>query len=128
MAPYWSDKLPLTPSSWTCDPQTCSHQGWQRNKVRLRNPNYTRNLSVTKGISKMFKNLTSGYRKSSVKPPGGLNRDRELEGRGGLFNLAINMVSVLHEELECKVKKLKYKKLEVVQLRFENKSELPAGE
>ena len=74
----------------------------------------------------MFKNLTSGYRKSSVKPPGGLNRDREWGG--GLFNLAKNMVSVLHEELECKVKKLKYKKLKVVQLRFENKSELPAGE
>jgi len=41
LAPYWSHKLPLTPSSWTCNPQTCSHQGWQRNKVRLRNPNYT---------------------------------------------------------------------------------------
>ena len=41
LATYWSHKLPLTPSSWTCDPQTCSHQGRQRNKVRLRNPNYT---------------------------------------------------------------------------------------
>ena len=47
---------------------------------------------------------------------------------GGLFNLAKKMVSVLHNELECKVEKLKYKKLEVVQMGFKNKSELPAGE
>ena len=30
---------------------------------------------------------------------------------GGVFNLAKMMVSVLHKELECKVEKLKYKKL-----------------
>ena len=30
---------------------------------------------------------------------------------GGLFDLAKMMVSVLHKELECKVEKLKYKKL-----------------
>ena len=47
---------------------------------------------------------------------------------GGLFNLAKKMVSVLHKELECKVEKLKYKELEVVQMGFKNKSELPAGE
>ena len=47
---------------------------------------------------------------------------------GGLFNLAKKMVSVLHKELECKVEKLKYKTLEVARLRFENKSEPPAGE
>ena len=38
------------------------------------------------------------------------------------------MVSVLQKELEYKVEKLKYKKLEVVQTRIKNKSELPAGE
>jgi len=38
------------------------------------------------------------------------------------------MLSVLHKELECKVEKLKYKKLEVMQPRIRNKSELPAGE
>ena len=38
------------------------------------------------------------------------------------------MVTVLHKELECKVEKLKNKKLEVMQLRIENKSELPVGE
>ena len=38
------------------------------------------------------------------------------------------MVSVLHKELEYKVEKLKYKKLEVMQLRIINKSELPVGE
>ena len=32
---------------------------------------------------------------------------------GGLFNLAKMVVSVLHKELECKVDKLRYKKLEV---------------
>ena len=31
-------------------------------------------------------------------------------------------VSVLHKELECKVEKLKYAKLEVIQLRIKNKS------
>ena len=37
------------------------------------------------------------------------------------------MVSVLHKELEYKVKKLKYKKLEVVRPRIKNKSKLPVG-
>ena len=34
--------------------------------------------------------------------------------RGDLFNLAKKMVSVLHKELECKVGKVKYKKLGVM--------------
>ena len=61
------------------------------------------------------------YRKSSITPPwgasifhtnlGGLNRDR------GLFNLTKTMISVLHNGLEYKVKKLNYKKLEVTQPR-----------
>ena len=45
-----------------------------------------------------------------------------------LFNLAKTMVSVLHKELEYKVEKFKYKKLEVMQLEIKNKSELPVGE
>ena len=45
----------------------------------------------------------------------------------GLFNLAQTMVSVLHKELECKVEKLKHRKLEVIQLRIKNISELPVG-
>ena len=48
-----------------------------------------------------------------------------LFGGEGLFNLAKMVVSVLHKELECKVKKLKYKKSEVMRLRIKNKSELP---
>ena len=36
----------------------------------------------------------------------GLNRDRGLFERGGLFNSAKMMVSVLHKDLEYKVKKL----------------------
>ena len=32
-------------------------------------------------------------------------------GGGGVFNLEETMVSVLHKELEYKVKKLKYKKV-----------------
>ena len=55
------------------------------------------------------------------KPPGG-------GGGGCLFNLSEEMVTVRHKELECKVEKLKNKKLEVMQLRIENKSELPVGE
>ena len=50
------------------------------------------------------------------------------EGWGGLFNLEMTMVSVLHEELEYKVEKLKYKKLEVMQPRIKNNSELLTGE
>ena len=46
---------------------------------------------------------------------------------GGLFNLEKTMVSVLHKELEYKVEKLKYKKLEVMQLKNKNNSELPVG-
>ena len=37
---------------------------------------------------------------------------------GGLLNLAGKMVSVLNKELECKVEKLKYKKLEIMQMGF----------
>ena len=39
---------------------------------------------------------------------------------GGLFDLAKTMVSVHHKELEYKLEKLKYKKLEVMQPRFKN--------
>ena len=56
------------------------------------------------------------YRKSPIKPPGGaylihahLRGGSLIETGGGLFNLETTMVSVLHEELEYKVKKLKYK-------------------
>ena len=38
------------------------------------------------------------------------------------------MVSVLQKELEYKVENLKYKKLEVVQPKVKNKSELPEGD
>ena len=48
--------------------------------------------------------------------------------KDGLFNLEKKIVSVLHEELERKTEKLNYKKLEDIQLRIKNKSELPAGE
>ena len=47
---------------------------------------------------------------------------------GGLFNSPTTMVSVLHKELEYKVEKLKYKKLEIMQPRIKNKSKLPVGE
>ena len=44
---------------------------------------------------------------------------------GDLFNLEKMVVSALHKKLECKLKKLKYKKLEVMQPTIKNKSELP---
>ena len=58
------------------------------------------------------------HRKSSSKPLGGLIYFKPFEGEGwgGLFNLEKTMVLVLHKELEHKVEKLKYKKLEVMQL------------
>ena len=46
---------------------------------------------------------------------------------GGLFNVEKTMVSLLHKELEYKVEKLKYKRLEVMQPRIRIKSELPVG-
>ena len=49
-------------------------------------------------------------------------------GGGGLFNLAKTMVSVLYKELQYRVEKLKYKKLEFMKSRIKNKSELPDGE
>ena len=59
---------------------------------------------------------------------GGVKETGDLFERRGLFNLAKTTVSVLYKELEYKVEKLKYKKLEVTQPRIRNKSELPAGE
>ena len=64
--------------------------------------------------------LAGNYRKSSIKPPGGLiyfkpiwrggggglNRD------GGLFNLETTMISILRKKLEYNVVKLRYKKVE----------------
>lgn len=44
---------------------------------------------------------------------------------GGLFSLAKKVVSSLQKELECKLEKLRHKKLKVMQLRFKNKSQLP---
>ena len=78
------------------------------------------------------------YRKSSIKPPGGaLFISNTYKGGGGrqgaylrggaIFNLAKTMVSVLQKKLEHKVEMLKYKKLEVMQQRIKNKSELPVG-
>ena len=43
------------------------------------------------------------------------------------FNLAKTVVSVLLKELEYKVEKLEYKKLEIMQPRIRIKSELPVG-
>ena len=63
--------------------------------------------------------VCDNYRKSSIKPPGGLFISNPFESGlnrdGGLFNLAKTMVSVLHKELEYQVKKFKYRKLEVMQ-------------
>ena len=57
---------------------------------------------------------------------GVLNSDRGLIREGGSsFNLSKMVVWVLHKDLECQVEKLNYKKLEVMQLRIKNKSELP---
>ena len=44
--------------------------------------------------------------------------------KGDLINLAKTILLVLHKELEYKEEKLKYKKLEIMQPRIKNKSEL----
>ena len=53
--------------------------------------------------------VTPSYRKSSIMPPGAYLFPTHLKGglfeRGGLFNLAKMMVSVLLRELEYKVEK-----------------------
>ena len=60
------------------------------------------------------------YHKSSIKSGGAYLFQTQFRGVGGLiemgslFNLAKNMVSVLHKELEYKVEKGKYRKLEVM--------------
>ena len=61
-------------------------------------------------------------------PGGGGVISNTFVGGGGLFNLATTTVSVLHKELECGVEKLKYEKLEIMQQRIKNKSEVPVGE
>ena len=79
------------------------------------------------------------YRKCFIKPGGlvyfifiwggwGLLETAGLFQRECSFNLEKTVVSVLHKELEYKVENLKYKKLDVMQPRFKNKSKLPAGE
>ena len=54
----------------------------------------------------MQKFVRFSYRKLISSPSEGV-----LIWEGGLFNLEKMMVSVLHKELECKVEKLKYKKV-----------------
>ena len=49
-------------------------------------------------------------------------------GRYTAFSNNQRMVSDLYKELERKVEKLKYMKLEVIQPKIKNKSELPALE
>ena len=62
-----------------------------------------------------------------LSSPGGLISNTFVGG-GCLFNLAKTIVSVLHKELERGVEKLKYEKLEIMQLRITNKSEVSVGE
>ena len=65
--------------------------------------------------------------------PGGLFISNTFGGEGvlnrsgGLLNLENMMVSVLHKGLEYKVENLSNKKLEVMQTRIKNTSELPVG-
>ena len=58
---------------------------------------------------------------------GGLIETGDLFERGGLFNLEKTMVSIFHKKLEYKVETLKYKRLEVMQPRIKNNSELLVG-
>ena len=75
-------------------------------------------LSPLEGGGIYFKHIWGGG--------GGLIETGGKFEKGGLFNLANTMVSVLHKELEYKVENLySNKTLEVMQPRIKNKSELP---
>ena len=66
-------------------------------------------------------------RKSSNKPPGDLFISSPFAGGGGgLVNFPKTIVSIFLKEPKNKVEKFKYKKLEVMQPRIKNKSELPS--
>ena len=74
------------------------------------------------------------HRKSYIKPRGVRVYLFQAHLGGGAYlrrrslcNLETTMVSVLHKELEYKVEKLKYKKLDVMQTRIRIKSKLPVG-
>ena len=71
--------------------------------------------------------LAGNYRKSSIKPPGGLIYFKPIwrgggglieteayfrGGGGGLFNLETTMISILRKKLEYNVVKLRHKKVE----------------
>ena len=80
-------------------------------------------------VNSVISPLGGFYVSNTFEVGRGLRRDRGAHLRGGgLFNLAETKVSVPNKELECKVEKLKYAKLEAMQMRIKNKSELPAGE
>ena len=62
-----------------------------------------------------------------ISPPGTYLFQAHLGGGGGgLFNFAKTIVSIFLKEPKNKVEKFKYKKLEVMQPRIKNKSELPS--
>ena len=55
------------------------------------------------------------YFKLILRGGGGLTETGSFVEKGCLFNLAKTMVLILHNDLEFKVEKLKYKKSEVMQ-------------
>ena len=61
-----------------------------------------------------------------ISPPGTSFFQAHWRGGGGLFNFAKTIVSIFLKEPKNKVEKFKYKKLEVMQPRIKNKSELPS--
>ena len=79
-----------------------------------------KNLTVVKTLTNLWPSLRAYF-------GGGLF----VRGRGRAYSIKKRrwyQSSVLHTELEYKVEKLKYKKLEVMQPRIKNKSEPPIGE
>ena len=125
-------------------------RGWQREEwggplynFRLKRITLLSNLLSLPKFMSTFSNSVFLLKFSSVfssraylfqtRLRGKLNRDEGViwEGGGGggrLFTLAKTVVSVLDKELESKVNKLKYKKLEAIQPRIKKKSGLPTSE
>ena len=64
-------------------------------------------FEVGEGLEEVYAKIWPVYLPQVISSPS----EGVLIWEGGLFNLEKMMVSVLHKELECKVEKLKYKKV-----------------
>ena len=82
-------------------------------------------LGYPQGVDNLTENWVRDVTLSPYHPPCNRPRNSNLIDTGGLFNLAKEMVLVHHKELEYKVEKRQYKKVEVMPPKINNKSRCP---